>query len=255
MKKNKVIALSAAAILSATAVIGGTMAYFTDADSQKNVFVLGNVKIDLDEATKDGEHVDNGYHKWLEEQKLIPTTESQKENTIDKVVTIKNTGDSDAYVWAEIWIPTALDHATNPSLNSLHFNYSSPAVEIPHPVGIKTVVDEDGNETEYRGYIHYDNSVHADGLKAGVLAAKDGEDVDVTKQLLHQVYMDSKVTQCTNEDHEEGCLVLADKETHYEGSWDIIVNAVGIQADTFENIQEAMEAYYAENPVEGAITE
>lgn len=222
MKKNKMIALGVAAALMTTAAIGGTMAYFTDTDAATNVFTVGNVKIALHEANEAGA-TDDAYQAWLADQKLVPTTSAQKENTIDKIVTIENTGDVDAYLWAEVWIPSELDNE-NAALNSLHYNFSG-------DVKFKAVGTKEIDDVSYTGYIHYVEGATSAG--------------ETTPALMHQVYMDSKVTQCT-EGH-DNCMVLADGTTHYAGSWELVVNAVGIQADSFENIDAAMKAYYAEN--------
>lgn len=60
--KKKVLSLCLVAMLAITAVVGGTMAYFTDVDAEKNVFTVGNVDIDLTEpewdATGEDEAVD-----------------------------------------------------------------------------------------------------------------------------------------------------------------------------------------------------
>ena len=48
--KKKILALCLVVALAATAVIGGTLAYFTDTDAETNVFVVGNVDIDLIES-------------------------------------------------------------------------------------------------------------------------------------------------------------------------------------------------------------
>lgn len=224
MKKNKLIALSAAAILSATAVIGGTMAYFTDTEEATNTFTVGEVKIDLDESNGEGA-VDDAYQEWLKDQTLIPTTDAQKENTIAKIVTIKNTGVNDAYLWAEAWIPSELDNE-NASKNSLHFNFGKDT-----GVAYKLITDDMKTMEGYTGYILYS----ADPVAKG----------DATPELMTQVYMDAKVTQCEDETHADTCYVLADGTTHYDGSWEIKINAIGIQADSFDNIDAAMDAYYA----------
>jgi len=65
-----------------------------------------------------------------------------------------------------------------------------------------------------------------------------------TAALLAQVYMDSKVTQCTTEGHPANCLVLMDGTTHYDGSWELIVRGFGIQADGIDTIKEAINTYY-----------
>ena len=48
--KKKIFALCLVVALAATAVIGGTLAYFTDTDAETNVFVVGNIDIDLIES-------------------------------------------------------------------------------------------------------------------------------------------------------------------------------------------------------------
>lgn len=235
--KKKILTLSLVAALVVTA-IGGTLAYFTDTDTETNVFTVGDIKIDLHEATKDGENVDDDYQAWLEDQKLVPTTEAKVENTIDKVVTVENTGTNDAYLWAEIWVPSALDDGDDnspaaPGLgNSLHFNYASNVVETKSTyLGTKTI-----GEVSYNGYVHY--------VKNDTAKKTD----EVTSALLDHVYMDAKVTQCTDEKC-NNCLILADGSTHYDSAdtWNMVVYGIGIQADEFATIEEAITAYYAKD--------
>ncbi len=45
--KKKILALCLVVALAVTAVVGGTLAYFTDTDNETNTFTVGNVKIDL----------------------------------------------------------------------------------------------------------------------------------------------------------------------------------------------------------------
>lgn len=51
--KKKIIALALVLCLVAVAVVGGTLAYFTDEDNAKNEFTVGNVDIDLTEPNWD----------------------------------------------------------------------------------------------------------------------------------------------------------------------------------------------------------
>lgn len=53
--KKKLLATCLIIALAATAVIGGTLAYFTDTDTADNVFTVGNVSIDLTEPNWEGE--------------------------------------------------------------------------------------------------------------------------------------------------------------------------------------------------------
>ena len=47
--KKKIVSVALAASLAATAIVGGTLAYFTDTDKADNVFTVGNVDIELTE--------------------------------------------------------------------------------------------------------------------------------------------------------------------------------------------------------------
>lgn len=104
--KKKIIALCLCVSLIAVAVIGGTLAYFTDTDNATNKFTVGNIKIDLIEENEDGT-------PFTQDQLLMPGVE----NAIVKNVSVKNIGAQDAYMWVEIWLPQALD-----ADKSLHFD-------------------------------------------------------------------------------------------------------------------------------------
>ena len=45
--KKKILVLCLVVALAATAIIGGTLAYFTDTDEETNTFTAGGVEIDL----------------------------------------------------------------------------------------------------------------------------------------------------------------------------------------------------------------
>ena len=69
--KKKIIALCLVIALAATAVIGGTLAYFTDTTEAKvNEFTLGNVDIDLTEPD------------WKGDATLMPGVSYDKDPTI-----------------------------------------------------------------------------------------------------------------------------------------------------------------------------
>lgn len=86
--KKKIIALCLVVALAATAIVGGTLAYFTDTtDKMVNTFTVGNVDIDLEEpAWKPGDT-----------HTLMPGTSYQKDPTI--TVSEKS---QDAYVFLEM---------------------------------------------------------------------------------------------------------------------------------------------------------
>lgn len=226
--KKKILSLCLIAVLLLTAIGGATLAYFTDTDTETNTFTVGNVKIDIEETFPNKE--------------LMPG----EENALQKEVKVKNVGSNSAYMWIELWIPAALDDA-NASENSLHFN------------PFDTYVDSEGKEHLVRGSVatangwtlKYETVEVALGVKeiGGVnyngyreyikndTAHASGES---TAALLSRVFMDMRVDQCTEHDN---CLILADGKTHYTGSWEIIVNAFGIQSQGINSIEEAINAY------------
>lgn len=226
MKKKTILVAAIAVMLVAALVVGGTLAYFTDTKTETNTFTVGKVSITLNEKNANGT-------PFTKDQKLYPGTKTQ--NNIAKIVTVTNNeGSEDAYLWAEIWIPSALDDGddhspTAPGLgNSLHFNYAGNVTETKATyLGSKKIGD-----TMYNGYVHYvtGDTKHAAG--------------ESTTALLDQVYMDKGVKQSEN-----GYLLI-DGTTVYTGSWNIVVNGVGIQADGFNTITDAISAYYDKNVTE-----
>lgn len=69
--KKKIMTLSLVVALAATAVIGGTLAYFTDTEEETNTFTVGNVDITLTEP------------EWnADDAVLIPGREIAKDPTI-----------------------------------------------------------------------------------------------------------------------------------------------------------------------------
>ena len=239
MNKKKLLTIAMVLSMAAILAIGGTIAYFTDTDTKTNTFTVGDVKIAIDEI--------------FPEDELMPG--SATENNLQKEVYVKNTGDNDAWMWVEILIPTAIDVPENASKNDLHFNYYDTYLDAyGSPVVCSSAVAKANNYGEpyfvinevnlgtttidgvdYQRYLHYTENDTA--------KAKN----EKTAALLAQVYMDSRVTQCTDATHEKGCLVLQDGKTHYTGDWELIVNAYGIQAAGIDSIEEAINTYYKEN--------
>ena len=87
MKKILLTALSL--VLVAALAIGGTLAYLTDREGKTNVFTVGNVDIKLNE-------------DFVQGAQLVPG------ESIEKNVTVTNTGKNDAWVWVEITVPAEL---------------------------------------------------------------------------------------------------------------------------------------------------
>ncbi|MCI7624664.1 MAG: SipW-dependent-type signal peptide-containing protein [Clostridiales bacterium] len=135
--KKKITAIFLCVALVAIAVVGASLAYFTDTDNETNTFTVGNVKIDLIEQQR-GE---NGLVPFEQNKKLMPIVGSAQgeqetvdgvklptaENYVDKIMTIKNTGVSDAYVRIFVAVPTALQNGQTPNApryDVLHWNFN-----------------------------------------------------------------------------------------------------------------------------------
>ena len=107
MSKKKIISLCLVVCLLATA-IGGTLAYFTDTEADKNVMTMGNVDIEQIEQERSPDGVLQPYtqnhtllpmggYDW-EEVNVNGDSISVLAGALDKIVTVKNNGNSDAYV-------------------------------------------------------------------------------------------------------------------------------------------------------------
>lgn len=104
--KKKFLAFAMVFALAAVAVVGGTMAYFTDKDAKDNTFTVGNVNVALVEQQ-------NGIDKETNQPALVPFEDGKvlmpgSNNAVDKIVSVKNTGSNDAYVRVKITVPAAI---------------------------------------------------------------------------------------------------------------------------------------------------
>ena len=253
--KKKLLAMCLVVALAATAVIGGTLAYFTDTDTETNTFTAGGVKIDLIEQQV-GE---NGLEPFEQDQVLMPIVGSAQgekdefgqpvaENYIDKIATIENKGKSDAYVRAYFAIPSALDDGYdtfNAGLNVLHFNFGNNN-------GVSTFGSEWNWKNESGTWKYYETEI--DGVKYNVYYADYTKILAAgatTEQFISGVYLDSHVDMVDGNyvdtrDPQADISILA-------GDVKCPVMAVAVQAAGFDNADAAVEAAFGANfdPFEG----
>lgn len=254
--KKKLTAIALVVALLAVAVIGGTLAYFTDTDSAKNTFTVGNVKIDLIEQEKTEQGLVD-----FEQDKLLVPGKSNDGNAVSKIVTVKNTGRNDAWVWVDLKIPAYLvssEYPTNESKNALHWNsygcfnveynsgnywklaISDGIVDAAHKVtDTNMVAVEDGLWYDYK----FVGTEKIGGVDYVVIRTKMQNTLPagmVSLPCLAQVYMDWRVT--TDEKGENFILPGGDPIS-VDASWEIIVNAYAIQKDSFNTVDEAIAAY------------
>lgn len=111
--KKKIVAFMLVIAMVAIAAISGTLAYFTDTDSAINVMTVGNVDIEqieqergqngeLREFTQDKMLLPmGGAPAWAAEEVTVNGDSFKvfdSENVVDKIVTVENNGNTDAYV-------------------------------------------------------------------------------------------------------------------------------------------------------------
>ena len=219
--KKKILSLCLVVCLAATAIIGGTLAYFTDTDAKANVFTTGNVSIDLIE-------------KFDEDALLMPGKDITKE------VDIKNDGSEPAYVRAHIAIPAILDSGSedNPEFaaynNTLHWNFSGASTadglwnwnsskdgaNYPGNGGAWNMYKSTIDGVEYNVYV----ATYETALKA---------DATTSDHAITKVYLDTKVT---NEDMTAITTEL--------GTIKVLVAVEGAQVEGFDNAYDALNTQF-----------
>lgn len=102
--KKKIFALVLCVALLAVAIVGGTLAYFTDTKAQTNTFTAGNVAIKLDEAVVESDANGNLVAKGNDRTTEAQTYKLYPGMTVAKDPTITVTGTEDAYIAAKITV-------------------------------------------------------------------------------------------------------------------------------------------------------
>lgn len=130
--KKKILTVCTVAVIAVMAIAGASLAYLTDTDDADNVFEVGNVQIELVEQQRN----ENGELEAFENKKtlmpIVGSAQGEKDayglptakNYVDKIVNVKNTGESDAYVRVIVAVPAALDSLTSADV-PLHWNYGN----------------------------------------------------------------------------------------------------------------------------------
>ena len=251
--KKKILALSMCIALAAIAIVGASLAYFTDTKSATNTFTVGNVKIDLIEQQR-GE---NGLVPFEQNKKLYPIVGSAQgekdalgmptaKNYVDKMVTIKNDGSEKAYIRAYFAIPSALDdgyETFNAGLNVLHFNFGNKVVN----GAISSTEGVEWKWTHGEKWNYFETEI--DGIKYNVYYADYYQAVDAgatTEQLVQGVYLDKTF------DIKDGKCYAFGKEVTLDDGWNwnsvsCPVFAIACQAEGFDNAAAAMDAAFGAN--------
>lgn len=230
MKLNRKWIMVLALVMSMAMATTGTLAYLTDRDSEANVFTMGNVEIDLNEEFDQG-------------AELIPGTE------VDKVVSIKNTGKTDAWVWYTITYPKALD-LTESGKTILWTGFTT---ENHDNQGYEGYNDgEDEWLIEYTGepYLRYftdENGV--DMVEFTVLYQKPLAVGEETPTSLEKLWLDKTIDIDPDGNLarvEKGIAEAIDWNINEDGNPVVYVSAYAIQTEGFATVQDGYEAYNAQ---------
>ena len=252
--RKKIMAICLCLALAAVAVVGASLAYFTDKDAKTNTFTVGSVKIELLESSLHRENagVANGKTSTSElwsnvEKEGTGNTSKYKagdtfytdaqieanaaeykcENvqlmpgtSYHKMPYVKNTGSNDAYIRIRVMVPADLDTAI---LNSSM--YTTTAI----------------NNREFT--MAYDNSgsVVRDGVKYNVYTFTRIDPLAPDEMTYWNVWgtihMDSDVTS------DEAETLLA---SYKDGVFPVLVEADAIQAEGFADATAAFAAFDAQ---------
>ena len=140
--KKKILAFTLVIVMLAIAIVGGTLAYFTDTDEAKNTMTVGNIAIEQTEWQRNANH--DGFVVFEQDKLMMPAVyaegsndqadyqtyfndadslniangqawsdfwseENGQYNALDKIVVVENTGDYDVYYRTLIAIEAPTD--------------------------------------------------------------------------------------------------------------------------------------------------
>ena len=238
MKLKNILLSGLSLALVAALAIGGTLAYLQDNDSDVNVMTLGNVSIEqIEQEWNAGE---TALQDFTQAKPLYPyvgnlgwenTTDNggayrrfTMNNVVDKYVSVKNTGKSDAYVRTII------------ALEMGDFSYA----DLGKIIGASTN-NYNGSEFQFPGAWDWTDDFVAeiDGKNYNIMVAvhKDAiEPGETTIPSLLQVYMNK---DATNEDCEK-------IDGNGNGTYDILVVSQAVQAAGFDSADAALDAAFGD---------
>ena len=252
--KKKLTAIFLCIALVAIAIVGASMAYFTDTKEATNTFTVGNVKIKLLESSLHRENagIANGQTSTSElwsdvEKKGSGNTSKYKDGdtfytdaqieenaetytcenvqlipgrSYHKMPYVKNVGNNDAYIRIRVMIPANLDTAV---LNSSM--YTSSAI----------------NKNEFTKAFDQTGSVVRDGIAYNVYTFTRIDPLVPNEMTYWNVWgtirMDTTVTSAQSE------ALFGEGGTYPNGIFPVLVEADAIQAEGFADAAAAWAAF------------
>ena len=254
--KKKITAIFLCVALVAIAIVGASLAYFTDTDAATNTFTVGNVKIKLLESSLHRENagIANGTTSdselWsdvakegsgntskykagdtfytdaqieanaeaytCEEVQLIPG------RSYHKMPYVKNVGSNDAYIRIRVMIPADLDTAV---LNSSMFTSSAMDKEFTMAYDHTGTVDREGIKYNVYTFTRIDPLAPNEMTYWNVWGT---------------IHMDTTVTSAQSE------ALFGENGPYPGGVFPVLVEADAIQAEGFADAKTAFAAFDAQ---------
>ena len=247
--KKKILSLCLVLALAAVAVVGGTLAYFTDTDEATNTFTTANVEIDLIEKQRNEDSTD--LENFEDGKVLMPIVGSAQgdseevggvsglptaENYVDKIMTIKNLA-VDAYVRLYVAIPTALDNVGDAGQNILHFNWNTASAA----------------EGEWRNEVCVAQNVNVNGVQCNVYYRTYSTALAKDAATATPAYIGFYLDKHVNYNNETGMYTITRNGVTEDINFDfsdgvtIPVYAVGVQAAGFTDADAAVDEAFGAN--------
>ena len=254
--KKKITAIFLCVALVAIAIVGASLAYFTDTDSATNTFTVGNVKIELLESSLHRENagIANGTTSdselWSDlakegsgntsKYKAGDTfyTDAQIEaNAAEytcqsvplipgrfyhKMPYVKNVGNNDAYIRIRVMIPANLDTAV---LNSSMYTSSAMDKEFTMAYDHTGTVDREGIKYNVYTFTRIDSLAPNEMTYWNVWGT---------------IHMDTTVTSAQSE------ALFGENGPYPRGVFPVLVEADAIQAEGFADAAAAWTAFAAQ---------
>ena len=267
--KKKITAIFLCVALVAIAIVGASLAYFTDTDSATNTFTVGNVKIDLIESrfhrqgsgssgdttiptpsqTASGmKYVSNGATIFTDDEIKMDAANysayiaERGKNMVPgrnfaKCPYVVNTGANDAYIRIRIMAPHDYEGSYRGFINAMFCSSATSSGEFQHgPNGVDWPVIEENGYTD------------ADGLKYDVLTftrnelLKPGEMTEWN--VINYVGIGGNVTSADIQTAiEKGFIKVSEDGTM---TVNVLVQADAIQAEGFADANAAFAAFDAQ---------
>lgn len=253
---KKFLALCLVVVLAAIAVTGVTLAYFTASDEETNTFTVGNVEIDLIESTL--HRVNAGVGQVESTDNILVTPKKALEGTSENSPTVSDTNWTGTY-FSDEQIQTDAETYQSIYLKDAHIAPGTGYKKNPY------VVNTGDNDAYIRIRVLIDSRLDAlldDSMYTSTAMSSGEFTYEKTTEDGKNVYLFTRVEPLAPEEMTffnvwgsvqmdkdvTNEMITAAKEAGYineDGSFDILVEADGMQADGFANAEAAWAAFEA----------